>query len=341
MNIVLTFLPVFIYAAILLWMDIFKLVKYVNIIKTILAGIILAIFAYFANDFTKGLINISAIESYLNIQRFDIKILIPFIEEIFKFSIIVFLIIRNKAGFVIDTLIYGFSAGMGFAIAENVFYLSILSDDFLLIYVVRGFGTSIMHSSTIAFSGALLFYLIRIKQYPTYLSISISFLSSFIIHSAFNFFFLPALVQTTILFLLISFAIAIIFQYNENSIKHWMESEFDAEIDILKMIKEGNFSETKTGQYILNIKDRFSPFVVVDMISFIRINLELSMKYKSNMMFESAGLKLPCDKETKSKIDEYYALKKLIGRTGLAALAPVLPLSKKDLWKVEQLEKRI
>ncbi len=53
-------------------------------------------------------------------------------------------------GFRVDSAIHGFAIGAGFAVVENIYYLLVLTDPNPLLWFIRGFGTAMMHSATIA-----------------------------------------------------------------------------------------------------------------------------------------------------------------------------------------------
>jgi hypothetical protein len=72
-------------------------------------------------------------------------------------------------------------------------------------------------------------------------------------------------------------------------LREWMEIEHLSEVELLSMIKEGEFGSTKSGMYLLHIKDRFAPEVVFDMLNYVRI-LELSVKAKSVLLSEKLDL---------------------------------------------------
>ena len=330
MGILLAITPIIIFAVFLVWMDCFKLVKYKYIAIAILAGSISSLVSYLANNFAL---------SYMGLdQKTVFQLVAPFIEEFFKISIILFFIKRNLTGFLIDSVIYGFSIGTGFALIENIFYYFILTDSGIQIHLVRGFGTAIMHGCTVALAAGLIHYLFNSKKLNFGISVSISFFMAYLIHSFYNSFLLDPTIQTVIIIAIFTFSILLLFNINEKNIRKWINDEFDSELELLSMLDSGKIRETKTGQYILEIKNRFSPFIVLDMICFIRLNLELSMQYKTYLMLRSNEMEIPEDIELQSKISEYENLKKLIGKTGLSALKPVLSLDNKDHWKINQLK---
>ena len=74
----------------------------------------------------------------------------PVIEETLKALIIVYLIRTQRIAFLVDAAIYGFAVGTGFAVVENLYYLAMRPDSHMAVWVVRGFGTAIMHGGATA-----------------------------------------------------------------------------------------------------------------------------------------------------------------------------------------------
>ena len=78
----------------------------------------------------------------------------PFVEEIFKSLVLLYLVRRGAMTFFVDGAVYGFAAGIGFAIAENMLYLSRVDvDTGLIVGTTRAFVSSVMHGSTTAIVG--------------------------------------------------------------------------------------------------------------------------------------------------------------------------------------------
>jgi len=78
----------------------------------------------------------------------------PFVEEIFKSLILLYIVRRANTTFFVDGAIYGFASGIGFAVAENMLYLSRVDvDTGIIVGTARAFVSSIMHGSTTAFVG--------------------------------------------------------------------------------------------------------------------------------------------------------------------------------------------
>jgi RsiW-degrading membrane proteinase PrsW (M82 family) len=78
----------------------------------------------------------------------------PFVEEIFKSLALLYLVRRGAMTFFVDGAVYGFASGIGFAIAENMLYLSRVDvDTGLIIGTTRAFVASVLHGSTTAIVG--------------------------------------------------------------------------------------------------------------------------------------------------------------------------------------------
>jgi len=136
-------------------------------------------------------------------------------------------------------------------------------------------------------------------------------------------------------FTLVIIAVAeyIIFRYSEKNLRKWLELEFDSEVKLLMMIRKGQFARTHAGEYLTSIKYRFSQMAVVDLLAYIALYLELSIKAKSRLMLHEAGLPVGRDESVSDRLAELKALEKNIGLTGILAISPVLRISRRDLWK--------
>src|SRR5215831_11663267 len=78
----------------------------------------------------------------------------PFVEEIFKSLVLLYLVRRGDTTSFVDGAVYGFAAGIGFAIAENMLYLSRVDmETGMVIAVMRAFAASVLHGSTTAIVG--------------------------------------------------------------------------------------------------------------------------------------------------------------------------------------------
>jgi len=81
----------------------------------------------------------------------------PLVEEVFKSLVLLYLVRRADTTFFVDGAVYGFAAGVGFAIAENMLYLSRVDvDTGVIVATTRAFCSSVMHGSCTAIVGMAL-----------------------------------------------------------------------------------------------------------------------------------------------------------------------------------------
>ena len=324
-------IPVFLFLAMLLYLDSFKLVRKNLLVICSLWGLIVAGISYFLNTW---LIN----HLEVNFSTYS-GFIAPVVEELLKCSLLWLLIKRNKAGFMIDGAIYGFAIGAAFSFAENLFYLSLYAghDGNLLVWLTRGFGTAVMHSGTTAIFGILCMSALN-RQSNLAFATATGLAAAIMIHAVFNQFLVSPVTSMLIILLVVPLSITLIFSASERSIRNWLELEFDSEAAMLRMIRKGQFAQTKTGSFLVSVREHFPGEVVLDMYCFISLYLELSMKAKTLMMLKENDLEGPVDPELPARISELKALKKSIGIGGYLAIAPVLRMSRKDIWKISMLE---
>lgn len=111
----------------------------------------------------------------------------PIVEEIFKSLVLLYLVRRADTTFFVDGAVYGFAVGIGFAITENMLYLSRVDvDTGVIVATIRAFVSSVGHGSSSAIVGMALagFPLGRWGKHPLVawvigLSVAIAFHLSF------------------------------------------------------------------------------------------------------------------------------------------------------------------
>ena len=111
----------------------------------------------------------------------------PFVEEIFKSLVLLYLVRRADTTFFVDGAVYGFASGIGFAIVENMLYLSRVDlDTGLIVGTLRAFEASVLHGSTTAIVGMAVagFPLGRVKH--PLLAWVAGLTAAIAIHTAFN-----------------------------------------------------------------------------------------------------------------------------------------------------------
>ena len=139
--------PVLLFLATLLYFDSYRLVSGNEMAQTLSAGVLLAVAGYFINGLLLSVLPLDY-ESYSRVVG-------PVLEECLKAAALMVLFWRNRVGFMIDAAIMGFAVGTGFALFENVYYLYGMHDANVGVWIIRGFGTAIMHGGATAIFATL------------------------------------------------------------------------------------------------------------------------------------------------------------------------------------------
>jgi len=320
---IVTLIPVLLFLLLLFLLDSFKLVRIKTLIISFVGGSLCALAAYFINGFLQNNLHIE-FESYS-------RYLAPILEELLKASVIVILIKQNRTGFLIDAGIYGFAVGAGFAVVENIYYLSVLQNITLISGAMRGLGTAIMHSGATSLVAVFTIGALNLEK-KQYTGLIPGLFLAVITHSVFNHFYIHPALQTVLVALLIPLLLIIIFKFNEHKLSNWLETGFFSEAGLLNQIRKGEFTLSKSGKYLASLKEQFPTEIIVDMYCFITLYLELSVKSKRNMMLAECELPVSKEPDWEDKVTELKNLRKVIGKSGELALSPLIKIKQSDLW---------
>lgn len=325
-SLIIGLLPVLVFLLFLILLDSYKLLRLGSVIWMLALGALAAQASLYINVASLRILDIDTV----TMSRY----VAPIVEEGLKGGVIVVLLYRNRIGFLVDAAIRGFAIGAGFAAVENVYYFLELADSRLVLWVLRGFGTAIMHGGVTAMMAVIAKHLIDLRGKANPLSWLPAMAFAIVLHSFFNHFILPPDQSAVLLLIMLPVVFAAVFRSSERSTRKWMGVGFDTDSELLESINSGNVSETRTGEYLTSIRQHFSPETLVDMICLIRIHLELSVKAKGLLLAREAGFDLPPDQSAKEQLEEMRYLENSIGRIGTVALKPIFNMSSRDLWQV-------
>jgi RsiW-degrading membrane proteinase PrsW (M82 family) len=319
-------LPVLVFLAALIYLDSYKLVRPRWVLVAILFGCVLATVCWAINVRLKQALA-------LDVTPYA-RYVAPIIEETAKGLAVVMLVRSNRIGFLVDAAIYGFAIGAGFALVETIAYWNVLSSHSLSLWVVRGFGTAVMHGGATAICAILGKSLEERGPHAALYGWPLAFGIAIVIHSFFNHFFVSPVLSTALILLLLPPLAFVIFQRSELALETWLNVGFDADTEVLELILEGKVSASPVGTYLRSLRERFPGEVVVDMLCYLRIHLELSLRAKGLLMMREAGFAVTLAAADRAKLDELDFLERSIGATGKLAMAPFLRKSARDLWQI-------
>ena len=329
LHIVIGVLPVLGFLAALLYLDSYKLVAMRVVIGIVGAGLIVAVACYFVNGYALGATGV-------DFTRYS-RYISPVIEEFGKALVIVMLIRAHRVGFLVDAAIAGFAVGTGFAIVENLYYQHLVPDASVGTWIVRGFGTAIMHGGcTAIFAMAGLSMLERMPRLSLAAFVP-GFVVAVIVHSAYNHALLPPMLSTLAVIVVLPPLLLVVFQRSERATARWLGEGFDADTQMLDSITSGHFSDSAAGRYLASLKTRFKGPVVADLLCYLRLHTELALRAKGILMMRESGFDARLDEPTRAKLVEMRYLEGSIGRTGHLALMPLLHAGNADIWQLKML----
>ncbi len=325
-------IPVLLFMAGLVFLDSFKLVTPRATIGAILVGcgvavILLPLHVYLVNTLPLS----GAVFA---------RYIAPLTEEIGKALFILYLIRARRVGFMVDAAIFGFAVGTGFALFENLYYLWTLAEFNPLVWIIRGCGTAVMHGGATAIFAVITKTLSDRYESNILLPVLPGFAIAVIIHSLFNHFIFSPVYTAILTVGILPVLFIVIFKKSEDATRRWLGYGLDKDVELLRMIVAGNVAETRIGRYLQALQEKFPGMIVADMLNYLRIYLELSVRAKGILIMQETGYKVPVDPEIQERFQELKFLEKSIGKTGRRALQPIMNLSNRDLWQLHMINKK-
>jgi len=326
LAIAVSVLPVFLFLAALVLIDSYKLVALRAILLSVCAGVVAGLVAYGVNVSLRPALDLDAAWYSMYVA--------PVVEESLKAAFVVYLLWRSKVGFVVDAAIHGFGIGTGFAFLENLYYLQVNADPAPWTWIVRGFGTAIMHGGATAILAMVAKALHSRADSFRLLLVLPGLAVAVVLHSSYNHFLVHPLLATALIVLVFPSLSVAVFQQSERETKSWLGTGFDTDQELLRSSLAGQVSLTPVGKYLRTLRSSFSAEVIVDMMCLLRLHAELGIRAKGILMIREAGFDAPPDPTLKAKFEELRYLEKSVGKTGLLALGPFLHTRTRDLWQL-------
>lgn len=330
-RVAVALLPVLLFLAALRVLDSYKLVSLRTVGTALAAGAAAAAICYGINTIIFQQLH----DNQDQYTRFGA----PVVEELVKGTFWVFLIATARVAFMVDSAICGFAVGAGFALVENVFYLQVLSGRGFGVWVMRGFGTAVMHGGVAAIGAVISVYLGESRQWRGAYQFAPGLAAAMLLHSLFNQDVLSPAGSTAVTIAGLPLILVVVFYFSERSLHRWLGGKLDQDIDTIAMIASGEFKQTPQGAYLMSLNDAFPPEVRGDMLTFLHLTIELSVRAKGDLMRREAGLEVPPDPALESYFKELKYLEKSIGPTGMLAIRPLLSQTPRDLWEMYHLSR--
>ena len=338
MSFAVALFPVVLYIFVVYTLDNFSLVGIRDLMLLVGAGLLAAAACFGLFRLTDPFVS-ERVSDYLY----------PILEEAVKALPLWWLARRKKIAFFIDSVICGAAVGGGFSILENVLYL-LMGNLGMGTALFRGLEVALIHMGCSAIVAVALMFSVRllerrharlpVKKSDITMSLFLFFVAA-ILHILHNYLHPDPLLQFVVVFGSLGGLLVWVYQYDGDMIHRWLDRGLDKQVALMMDIQQGHLGETKTGQFLLSIKENFPAEVYFDIICYVQLYIELAVAAKSRFMTREAGLDEPLDEAARSRYREQYAefkdLEKALGKSARMTVAPVVKFYPADRKALEEL----
>ena len=323
-NVAIALAPVVAFLVMLWLMDSFRLVRPASVLGALAYGAVVAAAVLWLHEWLlqAGHVPGGILGRYIA----------PLTEETAKAALVVILVATARVGFLVDAAVLGFAVGTGFALFENLSYLSSLPDATMILWLVRGLGTAMLQGGTTAIVAMLSKTYADRRRDRLALAFLPGWAAAVAIHSTFNHRLLPAVAQTLVLLIALPLLVLWVFARSERLTRDWVGAGLDLDVELLALVTSETFVVTQFGRYLQELRARMPGPVVADMFCLLRLELELSVQAKAMLLAREAGLDVPVDEDLAASLAERRYLHQSIGTVGLLALKPLQVTNYRDTW---------
>lgn len=338
MSFAVALFPVVLYIFVVYTLDNFSLVGIRDLMLLVGAGLLAAAACFGLFRLTDPFVS-ERVSDYLY----------PILEEAVKALPLWWLARRKKIAFFIDSVICGAAVGGGFSILENILYL-LMGNLGMGTALFRGLEVALIHMGCSAIVAVALMFTVRllerrharlpVKKRDITMSLFLFFVAA-ILHILHNYLHPDPLLQFVVVFGSLGGLLVWVYQYDGDMIHRWLDRGLDKQVALMMDIQQGHLGETKTGQFLLSIKENFPAEVYFDIICYVQLYIELAVAAKSRFMTREAGLDEPLDEATRNRYLEQYAefknLEKALGKSARMTVAPVVKFYPADRKALDEL----
>jgi len=323
--------PTLVFLFVLDQLDSFRLVSLRAAVSTLIAGGLLAVASYFINGVAMDLTG-ADIQNYTRYGA-------PILEEVLKAAVIVYLFARARIGFLIDAAIMGFAVGTGFAFVENLYYLYTFPEANVGTWIVRGFGTAMMHGGATAIFAVLAqtWTERHTKLQPVLYLPGLT--AAILLHAGFNHILSNPILATAAVLLIVPAILLVAFAKSEHKIHDWLIHDYESHEHLLATMNV-EFAHSEAGRFVSAVADKFQGTDAADIFAYMRLHAELVLRAEKVLLSREAGTKEAVTDDDAEGFRRLHELERKIGRTALMALWPHLHYSRQELAELYEFESR-
>ncbi|MBX3014132.1 MAG: PrsW family intramembrane metalloprotease [Caldilineaceae bacterium] len=268
-----------------------------------------------------------------------VTLVAPMIEEVLKSLVLIYYVRRPDFTYFVDGAIYGFAAGVAFAVAENLLYLSRVGDSGGFgLALTRAFSTSLMHGSASALVGVALGRLRFGRGLTRFGALALGWSAAIGLHLAFN-----NLISRNWGVLTIIFAIVLglsgvllnglLIRWGLRAEQAWLRETLDQAVGVSRGEAAVVQELAQLDRLLAPVAERFGPQKRQQVETFLRRQAQLGLKRKVEVMTLDPQLRQAMAAEVVALREEVDALRRAIGVYCMSYVRSILPPASEPLWQ--------
>jgi RsiW-degrading membrane proteinase PrsW (M82 family) len=263
----------------------------------------------------------------------------PIVEELVKSLILVYFGCRPDFTYFVDGAIYGFAAGIGFSILENLFYISQAGSggEGAFLVISRSFSTCLMHGSASALVGVSIGRFRYGHGWTRILAMVLGWGAAIVLHSGFN-----RVVQfwdgTALLLGTVGLGIggvvfiALFIRWGLAEERHWIEETLGLGMRVTEKEKALVRQLQDLEDLLKPITDRFGREKAAQVEEFLVKQAQLGIKQKSSDLATDPRLKQQVQEQIATLREDMEALRRKVGVYCMTYVRSIFPPESAALW---------
>jgi len=310
------------------WLDLYASGSLTTVVICLLWGIVAFFLAFEANTFALRLVSYGLL----------LTLVAPMIEEVLKSLILAYEVRRPNFTYFVDGAIYGFAAGIGFAVLENLLYLSRAgAAGGVAVAVSRAFSTALMHGSASGLVGVALGRMRFGHGFSRIAPLLLGWAAAVTLHITFNNLIsasmgLLALVLATLIGLGgVGLNAGFIF-WGLREERRWLR-------ETLQLVVGVSAGESNVVQRMDCLDELLTPIVEhfgaekrAQVEAFLRLQARLGLKRKVQEQTADPKLRTALDAQVQALRQEMDTLRRGVGVYCMAYVRSILPPETEPLW---------
>jgi hypothetical protein len=213
---------------------------------------------------------------------------------------------------------------------------------------VRGFGTAIMHGTTLAILAAIAHEFAERETREAAADFDFSLMwfipgygVAVALHMAFNQFPDRPLIAMLGALLIAPIALIAILSFGTSEAQRWLAAECTEHRAQVEALRAGRWPAGPAGEKIAALAKRLDGETARRIRRYWELQAWLVAEAEETLMEEAGGDAEFDPGQIRAAIEEMDGLRRAIGRSTFAALKALLPFSRNDLWEVSELSQRL